>query len=90
MNYGGTPEIVLGKNNWFREFLVRAGVEQRDKKHIAETLMTMNLENTSSLLRGLFDTDGYVSHLNNSIEITSKSNKLLKECSILLLNFLGV
>jgi translation initiation factor 5B len=36
---------------------------------------------------GLLDTDGYVSPFNNSIEITSKSQKLLRECSILLLNF---
>ena len=46
-----------------------------------------NKEVFRGFLSGLFDTDGYVSHLNNSIEITSKSNLLLKECSILLLNF---
>jgi len=86
MNYGGTPEIVLGKNNWFREFLVRAGVEQRDKKHIAETLMTMNLENTSSLLRGLFDTDGYVEKLER-VGFSNTSEKLIKQIQKLLLRY---
>ncbi|MBC8501314.1 MAG: hypothetical protein H8D38_06140 [DPANN group archaeon] len=59
-NSHGTPQLVLGKNNWFREFLARCGVEKRDKKHISSKLMNMNLENAASLLRGLFDTDGYV------------------------------
>lgn len=59
-NSNGTPQLVLGKNNWFREFLVSCGVEKRDKKHIAKQLMIMNSENIASLLRGLFDTDGYV------------------------------
>ncbi len=36
---------------------------------------------------GLFDTDGYVSHLNGSIEITSKSEQIIRECSMFLLNF---
>ena len=58
--YHGTPQLVLGKNKWFREFLVRCGVEKRDKKHISNKLMSMNLENTALLLKGLFDTDGYV------------------------------
>ncbi|MFH1642512.1 MAG: LAGLIDADG family homing endonuclease [Nanoarchaeota archaeon] len=58
--YHGTPQLVLGKNKWFREFLVRCGVEKRDKKHLSGKLMRMNLENTAFLLRGLFDTDGYL------------------------------
>jgi translation initiation factor 5B len=46
-----------------------------------------NKEVFKGFFAGLFDTDGYVSHINGSIEITSKSKDLLKECSLLLLNF---
>ena len=58
--YHGTPQLVLGKNKWFREFLVRCGVGKRDKKHVSKKLMTLKLDYTASLLKGLFDTDGYV------------------------------
>jgi len=46
-----------------------------------------NKEVFRGFFAGLFDTDGYVSHINNTIEITSKSKEMIKECSILLLNF---
>jgi len=46
-----------------------------------------NKEVFRGFFAGLFDTDGYVSHINYSIEITSKSKDLIKECSIILLNF---
>jgi translation initiation factor 5B len=46
-----------------------------------------NKEIFRGLFSGLIDTDGYVSLINNSIELTSKSNKLIRQCSILLLNF---
>lgn len=46
-----------------------------------------NKEVFRGFFSGLFDTDGYVSHLNNCIEITSKSRRMIKECSIFLLNF---
>lgn len=44
-----------------------------------------NKEVFRGFFAGLFDTDGYVS--NSSIELTSKSKELIKECSALLLNF---
>ena len=47
----------------------------------------LNIDIFRGFFTGLFDTDGYVSKLNNSIEITSKSEKLIRECSILLLRF---
>jgi len=46
-----------------------------------------NKEIFRGFFAGLIDTDGYVSHLNHSIELTSKSKNLIKLCSILLLNF---
>ncbi len=46
-----------------------------------------NKEVFRGFFAGLFDTDGYVSHINHAIEITSKSKAMIKECSILLLNF---
>lgn len=48
-----------------------------------------NKEIFRGFFSGLFDTDGYISPFNNSIEITSKSQRLLKECAILILN-LGI
>ncbi|MBD3303639.1 hypothetical protein GF343_00690 [Candidatus Woesearchaeota archaeon] len=82
--FHGTPQLVLGKNNWFREFLVRCGVEHRDKKHISENLMMMDLKNISSLLRGLFDTDGYVNKQKN-VGFSNISEKLVKQMQKLLL-----
>jgi helicase len=85
-NFNGTPQLVLGKNNWFREFLVRCGVEKRDKKHISSKLMTMDLENTASLLMGLFDTDGYLDKRVGP-GFSNTSEKLIKQVQKLLLRF---
>lgn len=58
--FHGTPQLILGKNKWFRELLVRCGIEKGERKHLSEKLMMMDIENTSWLLKGLFDTDGFV------------------------------
>ncbi|MBW2995194.1 hypothetical protein KY312_02490, partial [Candidatus Woesearchaeota archaeon] len=84
--FHGTPNLVLGKNKWFREFLVRCGVEKRDKKHISEKLMGMNLENISSLLKGLYDTDGWVQE-GQHIVFSNTSEILVKQIKKLLLRF---
>ena len=84
--FSGTPQLVLGKNKWFREFLVRCGIEKREKKHISDKLMTINLENTSRLLKGLFDTDGYVQR-KQCIGFSNTSEKLVKQIQKLLLRF---
>ena len=82
-NYGGTPQLIMGKNNWFREFLCCCGVEKRDKKHISCKLMSLEDKSVSMLLRGLFDTDGYVEKRgqvgfsNCSILLISQLQKLL-------------
>jgi len=81
-----TPQLVLGKNNWFREFLVRCGVEKKDKKYISKKLMTMSLENISWLLKGLFDTDGYLEKRAGP-GFSNTSKKLVKQIQKLLLRF---
>jgi len=83
---GGTPQLVMGKNNWFREFLVRSGVEKGEDKYISEKLMIMNIDNTASLLRGLFDTDGCVEKRGN-VSFSNISLKLIKQIQKLLLRF---
>ncbi|MFC1722858.1 LAGLIDADG family homing endonuclease [Nanoarchaeota archaeon] len=83
---GGTPSLILGKNKWFREFLLRSGVEKKDRKCISEKLMMMDLENTSALLRGLFDTDGYA-HKRGDVGFTNISRTLIKQMQKLLLRF---
>ncbi len=85
-NSGGTPQIVLGKQKWFREFLVRCGVDKGVKKHIAEPLMTMGLENIAELLRGLFDTDGYAQRAAGP-GFTNTSERLVRQVQKLLLRF---
>jgi helicase len=77
---------ILGKNKWFREFLVRCGIEKREKKHISEHLMIMNLENTAAILQGLFDTDGFVQK-NQGVGFSNTSEKLVKQIQKLLLRF---
>ncbi|HLD97401.1 MAG TPA: LAGLIDADG family homing endonuclease, partial [Candidatus Nanoarchaeia archaeon] len=85
-NYHGTPQLVLGKNNWFREFLARCGVEKGDKKYISDKLMVMSLGNVSWLLKGLFDTDGYVNK-NRHVGFSNISEKLIQQMQKLLLRF---
>ncbi|MHA2061409.1 MAG: DEAD/DEAH box helicase, partial [Candidatus Sifarchaeia archaeon] len=86
-NSFGTPTLILGKNKWFREFLVRCGVEKGDQKYINSTLMKMNLDNTSYLLCGLFDSDGYVHKGARNIGFSNTSEKLVKQVKKLLLRF---
>jgi translation initiation factor 5B len=65
------------------------GIPKGNKSGIVSVpeIAKQNKEVFRGFFSGLLDTDGYISSLNNSIEITSKSKRLLKECSILLLNF---
>jgi len=82
----GTPQLVLGKNKWFREFLARCGVEKGTRKHISNRLMEMNSENSASLLKGLFDTDGYVDKQMGP-GFSNTSEELIKQTQKLLLRF---
>ncbi len=80
------PQLHLGKNKWFREFLCRCGIEKREKKYINSYLMKAKIENISYLLRGLFDTDGYVEKKGN-IGFSNSSKKLIKQMQKLLLRY---
>ena len=88
---GHTCQIVRdGCGRTFSRFISEViGIPQGNKSGIVEVpeVAQMNKEVFRGFLSGLFDTDGYVSKLNNSIEITSKSKLLIKQCSMLLLNF---
>jgi helicase len=85
-NSHGTPQLILSKSKWFREFLIRCGIEKREDKHISERLMKMSLENAASLLRGLFDTDGCVEKRIGP-SFSNISEKLVKQIQKLLLRF---
>ncbi|MHA2233638.1 MAG: LAGLIDADG family homing endonuclease, partial [Candidatus Hodarchaeales archaeon] len=82
----GTPQIRLSKIKWFREFLVRCGVDVKEKKHIAKKLMGMDLEITSALLRGLFDADGFVVR-ERGVGLSSISEQLIKQIKRLFFRF---
>ncbi len=83
----GVPQLILGKNKWFREFLVRTGVEKGEKKHISEKIINMSRDNCVWLLRGLFDTDGWVEKKQGGIGFCNISEKLVKQIQKLLLLF---
>ncbi|MHA1917044.1 MAG: DEAD/DEAH box helicase [Candidatus Ranarchaeia archaeon] len=85
-NSYGTPFIVFSKTKWFREFLVRSGVDLGEEKHIAKPLMSMNEENEKSLLRGLFDSDGFINRGRN-IGFSNTSETLVKQIQKQLLRF---
>lgn len=89
VSQGHTCQIVRTSGGLtFVEFLVRAiGFPSSSKSSTIEIPCTISLDIDVVLafIRGWFDTDGYVSHLNNTIEITSKSEKIVKQASIFLL-----
>jgi len=78
--------LVLSKGNWFREFLCLCGVEKGENKYISDRLMNSSENNVAALLRGLFDTDGYVEK-NKGVGISSISKKLADNIQRLLLRF---
>ncbi|MFX0124057.1 MAG: DEAD/DEAH box helicase [Candidatus Hodarchaeota archaeon] len=86
INHYGTPKLVMGKNKWFRTFLVYCGVKKSDRKRISEKIMEMELENIASLLKGLFDADGYVNK-GRSVGFANTSEILVKQVQKLLLRF---
>lgn len=85
-SHGNTPQLVLGKNKWFREFLVRCGVEQKEHKYISDKLMKMSHDNVSWILKGLFDTDGWVQK-DHDVGFSNISFKLITQIQKLLLRF---
>lgn len=82
--------VVNDKGLTFKKFLKDIiGFPDKQKSANIEVpeIAQRNKEIFKGFFAGLIDTDGYVSKINNSIESTSKSRKLIKQCSILLLNF---
>lgn len=59
-NSWGVPQLILSKANWFREFLVRCGVDLGLNKNINAKLKSASKEKIGCLIQGLLDTDGYV------------------------------
>ncbi|MBI3051678.1 hypothetical protein HYY74_04445 [Candidatus Woesearchaeota archaeon] len=85
-NYHGTPQLVLSKKKWVREFFLRCGIDKLENKHLSEKLETLDLNSSASLLRGLFDTDGYVQKSRN-IGFSNISERLVKQMQKQLLRF---
>jgi ribonucleoside-diphosphate reductase alpha chain len=77
----------------FVEFFKKLGVKitKAGNKTVPETLFTATKEAVVGFLQGLFTADGTISTNNknntNYIRLTSKSENLLKEVQLLLLNF---
>ena len=85
-NTYGTRQLILTKSKWFREFLLRCGVGQGISKKINLSLMDSPENVLSYLLKGIFDTDGYVQKRRN-IGITTISIDLAKCIQRALLRF---
>src|SRR3989344_1223033 len=86
-NASGVPQLILGKNQWFREFLVRCGVEQRDRKHIDQKLLCLPDDSVAALLRGLFDTDGCAEKGGKRVSFSNTSIILVRQMQRCLLRF---
>jgi helicase len=61
-------------------------VDKGENKHISDRLMKMKMDNVSALLKGLFDTDGYVDK-NRGPGFSNTSERLVKQVQKLLLRF---
>lgn len=85
-NQQNIPQLVLGKNNWFREFLLRSGVDIGKNKFINDNIKSIPKEKLSYLLSGLFDTDGHVEKRGH-IGYSSISKKLIKDIQFCLYQF---
>lgn len=86
-----TCKTVVNEGGLSFKRIIKDLLDIPDKKKsqsiIVPEIAQTNKEIFKGFFEGLIETDGYISHLNNSIELTSKSRILIKQCSILLLNF---
>ena len=101
--YGKNIDEIKRKNGvyhlsyhskYFVEFFERLGVElyKAEKKRVPKIIFTAPIESVIGFLQGLFTADGTVSYLKGShyyVRLTSKSEELLKEVQLILLN-LGI
>ena len=86
LNAYGVPQLVLGKHRWFREFLVRTGVDRGKQKHISTELLESPEEIARAILQGLFDTDGCAEKRGN-VSFSNTSYQLIRDVQRLLLRF---
>ena len=82
----GSISLVLSKRKWFREFLCRCGVEMGKDKYIHPLLMQADTSLIRHLIKGLFDTDGYV-QTGRNIGFSNISFQLIQDLQKLLLRF---
>ena len=85
-NSYGTPQLILTKSNWFREFLVRCGIDTGKRKCIHRLLTHAEQGKLSYLVRGLFDTDGCVEK-RGGISFSNSSINLINDVKKSLLRF---
>ena len=81
-------------SKYFVEFIKNLGIESwhADEKCVPSSIFTASREAVIGFLQGLFSADGTVGYLEDKtsyIRLTSKSEKLLKQVQVLLIN-LGV
>ncbi len=86
-NSYGVPQLVLSKANWFREFLVRCGIDLGDKKYIDIKLLSSDKNRLKWLLRGLLDTDGWVEKKIGRVGFSNISKRLINNIRTALLRF---
>ncbi len=86
INSYGVPQTVLTKSRWFREFLLKVGVDKGLKKHVDSLLMKADKRKLSNLLKGVFDTDGCV-ETRGGISFSNTSEKFINDVKKILLLF---
>lgn len=88
IKFGHTAWMVLtnGSKTLSRFFTEVLGVCTADKSATVSVprICQNSFDAFRGFIEGWFDTDGYVSKINNCIEFTSKSEKIVKESAILL------
>ncbi len=86
---GHTCQIIITNGGLtFERFLIELiGFPSSQKSATVEIpeIIFPHFELITTFIRGWFDTDGYVSNRNHTIEITSKSRDIVKQASVFLL-----
>jgi helicase len=85
-NSYGVPQIVMSKAKWFREFMIRCGIDKGAKKHISIKLLEANERLLGNLLSGLYDTDGCMQK-NGVVSFSSISPRLIDDTRRALLRY---
>lgn len=80
---------VVFRSDKIRNWLENFGLNRNKSpdKEIPDGILGLDRENIREFLRGLFETDGYVTKRDASIGIGLSSRKLIEQLKIILLNF---